>query len=542
MIPRRALALAAVAVAWLISSASPTSQAPRLQQITPVDDLRELQRWDQLVDDLRQLGSLQLRRREQDPLVPGRVHERYDQYQGGAHVIGGDLTRQLDAGVTVSIFGSLYDGVSLDPTPTLSAPAAQAIVERLAGVTLGAARTPELIVWPNGAGSYDLAYQARAVSGGRLTLYVLDAHSGAVIAQRSDLRSQGTVGLATGVLGDTKKISVESMGGRYVARDLLRPPAIATYDLRGDLDRTWAVLNDPDLLGVGDLANDGDNDWREDGGVVDAHAYAGFTYDYLFKRFGRRGLDDNDLAVRSLVNPVRRESFFAQSSEIQATYYVNAFYAGDGLMVYGVGLPSGVTLGGQVWDTTSAAIDVVAHELTHGVTDFTSRLVYQGEPGALNESFSDAMAVGVEFFFQPAGSLPRQADYLIGEDAIRPAGIRSVANPQRFGDPDHYSARYTGTQDNGGVHTNSGIPNQAYYLAIEGGTNRTSGLGVTGVGSGNREQIEQVFYRAFTQLMPASSTFSVARAATVQAARDLYGPGSPAERAVIHAWTAVGVE
>jgi Zn-dependent metalloprotease len=91
------------------------------------------------------------------------------------------------------------------------------------------------------------------------------------------------------------------------------------------------------------------------------------------------------------------------------------------------------------------------------------------------------------------------------------------------------------------VHTNSTIPSHAFYLSIEGGTNKTSGLSVPGVGGNNREQMEKVFYRAFTQLMPANSTFSVARAATIQAARDLYGSNSSAERAVAAAWTAVGV-
>jgi len=124
---------------------------------------------------------------------------------------------------------------------------------------------------------------------------------------------------------------------------------------------------------------------------------------------------------------------------------------------------------------------------------------------------------------------------------VTPGGIRSMENPSVFGDPDHYSRRFLGTADNGGVHINSGIANQAFYLAIEGGTNRTSGLAVQGVGAGNRDQIEKVFYRAFTQLMPANSTFAVARAATIQAARDLYGAGSNPERAVTAAWTAVGV-
>ena len=84
-----------------------------------------------------------------------------------------------------------------------------------------------------------------------------------------------------------------------------------------------------------------------------------------------------------------------------------------------------------------------------------------------------------------------------------------------------------GTADNGGVHINSGIANQAFYLAVEGGTNRTSGLAVQGVGGANREQIEKVFYRAFTLMLPSNATFSVARAATIQAARDLYGAAAP---------------
>lgn len=116
-----------------------------------------------------------------------------------------------------------------------------------------------------------------------------------------------------------------------------------------------------------------------------------------------------------------------------------------------------------------------------------------------------------------------------------------MSDPASLGDPDHYSRRYTGSADNGGVHINSAIPNQAFYLAIEGGTNRTSGLPVQGVGGANREQIEKVFYRAFTQLMPSNSTFATARSATIQAARDLFGGGSPAERAVTEAWAAVGV-
>ena len=151
------------------------------------------------------------------------------------------------------------------------------------------------------------------------------------------------------------------------------------------------------------------------------------------------------------------------------------------------------------------------------------------------------MGTAAEFFHQPRGTGLREADYLIGEDVFTPGGIRAMSNPSAKGDPDHYSVRYLGSGDNGGVHIKSGIVNHAYYLAIEGGTNRTSRVTVQGVGSVNSEQIEKIFYRAFVFMLPSTATFSTARAATIQAARDLYGDSSAAARAITDAWTAVGV-
>ncbi|MDO8836961.1 MAG: M4 family metallopeptidase, partial [Vicinamibacterales bacterium] len=276
---------------------------------------------------------------------------------------------------------------------------------------------------------------------------------------------------------------------------------------------------------------------------VDGHVYAGWTYDYFYKRFGRKGLDGRDLRMVSLVHPVRREDLSSHPSDIVNTFYLNAFYFGNGVMVFGEGLPSHLTAGGYRWNYFAGALDVVAHELTHGVTEFTSDLIYRNESGALNEAFSDIMGVSAEFFFQEPGSGYMKADYVIGEDLTSPlGGFRSLSNPQAYGDPDHYSRRYLGTADNGGVHSNSGIANHAFYLAIEGGTNRTSGMAVQGVGSANRAKIEAVFYRAFTLMLTPSSTFSMARAATIQAARDLHGAGSDVERAVTDAWTACGVQ
>jgi thermolysin len=210
-------------------------------------------------------------------------------------------------------------------------------------------------------------------------------------------------------------------------------------------------------------------------------------------------------------------------------------------MVYGEGLPPNLTLGGQRWNFLAGSLDVVAHELTHGVTDYSSGLIYENESGALNEAFSDIMGTSIVFFYQQPGTGAGTADYIIGNDVVTPGGIRNMQNPRVFGDPDHYSNRFIGTLDNGGVHINSTIVTHAFYLALEGGTNQTSGLAVQGVGAGSREQMERVFYRAFVQLMPSNATFSVARAVTVRAAQDLLGANSAVERSLIQAWTAVGV-
>ena len=503
--------------------------------------LVDLRAQDSRVDRMMRDGDLRVRTAQPDKLVPGRRIERTDQFIRGVRVFGADVTRQLDRGQTVSVFGTLYDGLVVDTTPSVTELEARGRVEEAAGVRLGNSRAGELMVLPREDGTASLTWRVRAATGDDLREYFVDAHTGAIIFDYSDLQTQSAVGAATGVLGDPKKVSAIRTGGTFGLQDALRPPSIRTYDMKGDPFRTRDVVNGRVQLTQSDLGSDTDNKW-EDGALSDTHAYSGFTYDYYFKRFNRRGINDANLRMESLVHPVRRSDYALYGTTF-SSYFANAVYYGGGLMAYGVGLPAGVTSSGRNWNYTSGAIDIVAHEITHGVTEYTSDLIYLNESGALNESFSDIMGTAVEFFFQPAGDGPLRADYLCAEDIARGAGngIRSLASPIDRGHPDHYSIRYTGTADGGGVHTNSGIPNHVFYLAIEGGTNRVSGLGVEGVGAANRVQIETVFYRAVTQLLPANATFSMARAATVQAARDLYGSGSAAERAIIQAWTAVGV-
>lgn len=547
---RRGLASCAVLVVAgvAVAAQSPQTGAPRQPRAVAVGvaDGTLLRSWDATVDSMRRGGELVLSRTRTDTVLAGRTHERYEQYFHGIRIVGGEVTRQLTRGVTSSIFGELHQVSGVPDRPEISEDAAREVFRSMASGEVPDGRPIELVILQKDDGTYALSYATHVwTTEGWMQTYI-DAQNGELLLRYNDLKTQSAVGTGTGVLGDTKKISTRLQSGRYTADDALRPPVLITYDMQGNLSRTESYLDGIYVPTSTDIASDSDNVWT-DTATVDAHVYLGYTYDYYFKRFGRSGLDDRNAPIYAITHPVRRSDFVTLSLDDIGTYLLNAFWCGGcgptfrGAMVFGDGLPPNIAVGGQTFDFFSGALDIVAHELTHGLTEYTSNLIYRNESGALNEAFSDILGTGAEFFYQTPGTGPRQADYLIGEDIIRPGGDRSLANPASFGDPDHYSKRFTGSADNGGVHTNSLIASHAFYLAIEGGTNRTSGLSVTGVGGANREQIEKVFYRAFAFLMPANATFSTARAVTIQASRDVYGANSAAERAITQAWTAVGV-
>jgi thermolysin len=523
-------------VVFCAVSALAEDGAPRRVEATRPGEIRD---WDARLEARLRVGELRVRRVDQDTLLPARQHYRLTQLHKGVPVYGGEISRQMEGDRTISIFGTLYEGIDIEPRPVLTSDQAAGVAETLSGASLGPARVPELVVLPRESGGYVLVYTVRVFTGSDLIRYFIDARTGELVLKRSEMERQSAVGTGTGVLSDTKKMSARGTSGNFLSDDRLRPPSMLTFDMRGDINRTIRFLNGQINLGDGDLGRDSDNVWT-DGSVVDAHTYAGWTYDYYFKRYNRRGLDGQNLQILSLVHTVRRQDLLTYSDDIIGTFFLNAFYAGGGVMVYGEGLPEPFRLTtGQRVNFLAGSLDIVAHELTHGVTEFTSRLIYQGESGALNESFSDMMGVSAEFFFSDI--VPGGGDWLLAEDTFTPGGIRSLQNPIAFGDPDHYSIRFLGSADNGGVHINSGIPNHMFYLAVAGGTNRVSRITVQGVGQANIEQIERVMFRAFTQMMPANANFATARAVTIQSARDLFGSGSNPERAVTQAWTAVGV-
>ncbi|MEA2571026.1 MAG: bacillolysin [Acidobacteriota bacterium] len=249
-----------------------------------------------------------------------------------------------------------------------------------------------------------------------------------------------------------------------------------------------------------------------------AYEYTGNAYDYFS---GRQGRDSWDGSGGQLISTVHYSSS-----------YNNAFWNGSQL-VFGDG-------DGTQFIGFARGLDVVAHELTHGVTQQSAGLIYANESGALNEAMSDIFGAATEANVRGLSS----DTWKVGEDIKTPGtsgdALRYMNNPTQDGSStDYYPERYTGSADNGGVHSNSGIGNLAFYLLSQGGSHPRSKttVSVSGIGMTSAEDI---FYRALTAYMGASTGFQDARDNTIQAASDLFGPCSSQTESAGKAWDAVG--
>jgi vibriolysin len=255
-----------------------------------------------------------------------------------------------------------------------------------------------------------------------------------------------------------------------------------------------------------------------------AHNNAGSVYDYYKNVHGRDSYDNAGATLKASVH--------------YSTSYNNAFWNGT-QMVYGDG-------DGTTFIALSRDLDVDAHELTHAVTERTANLVYSNESGALNEATSDILGNSCEAYTENAGT-PNSNTWKVGEDIYTPntAGdaLRYMNDPALGGDYDYYPTRYTGTSDNGGVHSNSGIANLAYYLMVMGGSHprgktTTVVTALSSTSSTSLNMAQKIWYRALTVYWTSSTGFSGARTGTVSAATDLYGAAAAAS--VTAAWDAVG--
>ncbi|MFC0522021.1 M4 family metallopeptidase [Pontibacillus salicampi] len=343
--------------------------------------------------------------------------------------------------------------------------------------------------------------------------YFVDAKSGDIIDSFNAIDHVN--GFGKGVLGNKETFEItQGDDGGYFLYDGTRGEGVHTFDAE-NMDPFLFNLFSQWLGYTGEEVTSG-HKFFNDPAAVDAHVNAAEVYDYYKETFNRDSFDGNGAKLISSVHVGEN--------------WNNAAWNGVQMM-YGDG-------DGQTFIPLSGALDVIGHELTHAVTDRTADLVYQDEPGALNESLSDIL-----------GAMVDRDDWWMGEDVYTPGqegdGLRSLKDPSQVphpfeegkGYPDHYSELYTGTLDNGGVHINSSINNKAAYLLSEGGTHYE--VEVEGVG---REATEQIYYRALTKYLTDTSNFSMMRQAAVQSAEDLYGASSQEVQSVHQAYDAIGVE
>ena len=261
-----------------------------------------------------------------------------------------------------------------------------------------------------------------------------------------------------------------------------------------------------------------------DPAVNEAYDGAGTTHDLYLDVYGRNSLDDNGLKLDSTVHYQKN--------------YDNAFWNGQ-QMVYGDG-DTDLPASERLFNRFTIAIDVIGHELTHGVTQFAANLAYWEQSGALNESISDVFGSLVkQYLLQQTAS---QADWLIGQGLftsnVHGVALRSMKAPgTAYDDPvlgkDPQPATMkdyvTTVEDNGGVHINSGIPNHAFYVTS------------VDIGGYAWEKAGLIWYKTLTEKLTSQSNFQNAADLTYAAAGELFGTNSLEQNAVKTGWAAVGI-
>ncbi|MEP6478710.1 MAG: M4 family metallopeptidase [Rhodoglobus sp.] len=306
---------------------------------------------------------------------------------------------------------------------------------------------------------------------------------------------------------------------RYSRLDVSLSP---TGDLELELTSDGPVRTIADAHGretlPGTIVRREGDDPAADRSVNEAYDGLGATWDLFHDVYGRNSIDGRGLPLDASVHYGRD--------------YDNAFWNGE-RMVFGDG-------DGEVFASFTAAASVIGHELTHGVTQYTAGLTYQGQSGALNESISDVFGVLVEQYARRQSV--SAATWLIGEGIftakVHGRALRSMKAPGTAYDDDvlgkdpqpaHMRDYVETTDDFGGVHLNSGIPNRAFYLVAE------------ALGGNAWEHAGQVWYDTITGTLSPSASFTDFAKATVVAAKSRYGEDSSVSTAVAGGWTGVGV-
>lgn len=446
-------------------------------------------------------------------------HHRYVQQFKGLPVFGGEIIYHLKNGNVESINGEYYTIKDLDIQPVLTWEEAVEIFRKYLGEQ-GLEEKAEdslLVIYPAEDGDFFLAYQITLNKENYYSMTgIIDAKTGGILLNFSNIHfDEPGIGLGVGYHGSSFKMAttLNSDGYFYVFDEKrIRPYNHYTYDYR-----------------TGYIPGDGDNYWDFDGTLVSGHVFVGFVYDFFYGFFNRKGIDDNNMNTIVYVHNTK--------------YSDNAYWSGS---EKSINFCDPKKSNSQF----AAALDVVAHEYAHGVTDYSSGLIYSFEPGALNESFSDIMGATAEFYWFPEGHGLHRADWYIGEDATpsyKTSGCRNLADPNsnsqlgdpRYPDPCHLSQKIICSYDldNGGVHLNMTIYSHAFYLLAQGGTNRVSGIYVNGIGL---EKAAKIFYRTWVYYLTKTSKFVDAANALLQVAYNDYGANSTEYQQTIRSVEAIG--
>ncbi|MFN8076055.1 MAG: Calx-beta domain-containing protein [Kineosporiaceae bacterium] len=398
---------------------------------------------------------------------------RYQQLHHGVPVMGGELVVTVDAaGETLAANGEVSPDLDLDVTPRLSArDAARHVGDLMAKLTKVPAASwkvtaPVLSV-------YDPALLGAPGPAVRSLVWRAEATS-----TRSQRRETVLVNARTGGImlhfdsnAEAKQRTVCNFKNVPTASETCRSPYVRSEG--------GAATGVPDV----DLAYD----------------YAGITYDFFKTKFGRDSLDGKGLPLVSTVK-------YCPDDASSGCPFANAFWNGS-QMVYG--------------DSYASADDVVGHELSHGVTEFTSGLFYYFQSGAINESFSDVFGELIDLT-DGKGDDASSVRWQIGEDL--PIGaIRDMMHPENFSNPDRMSSPYYAatTDDAGGVHTNSGLNNKAAALLVDGGS--FNGQTVPALGT---DKVARIYYEAATRLMTSATDYNDLFDVLPQACLNLVGTNS----------------
>ena len=458
----------------------------------------------------------------------GKTHHKYQQFYHGLRVLGGTVVYHLEQDQLYATSGLLHEFSDVSVRGKITVAAGENMAKLKAFTHLaddfgsgifsvgkvGITQVRRAIAnthFPAKGGDYTLVYiYTIEAEGGALPVnmdVILDAQTGRTIATLSNINTEGAIGHGDGYYHEGLAFPTDSIAnGQYLLRDLSRGKGVIARDISNHF------LTPTDV----------DNEWvyQEDGqaAMVDGYYASVKFYDFLRERFNRNSIDDDGF---ELVANMNRHTL------------VNAFWN-----------RSEATFGNGDCDDYSAltTFDIVGHEFAHGLTQFTSGLIYFDESGALNESISDIMGKGLEYYYDQ-----EHFSWLVGNLIVKgPDGshFRSMERPNRRGHPSFYKGsfwRYD-RADNAGVHSKSGVFNFWFYLLAEGDSGENQANYDYDVAPIGMDSALQLVYLLETAYLTESSGYLEAYELSKMAATDLFGEDSAPYASMIEAWKAVGID